>query len=170
ENSDRYLTGAGAETIAGVKPRQTIPTVSGSLSPEHYHAVAEIDPEVGAESVTLELQLDPGRTLPGSVVDPDGKPVSGTVVSGLGPRGFPTQRPLDSSAFEVKGLDPRRPRRIDVFHAGRALAGSLLVKGDEPGPLTVRLQPWGVVTGRIVDDEGQPRTKLELTSLLFDSN
>ena len=170
ESSERYLTGVGAEAIKGVKPLQTIPTISRSLSPKYYNALVELNPEVDAEPLTQDLQLDPGRSLPGTVVDSDGKPVSGTVARGLNPRGFPTQRPLDSGAFEVAGLDPRQPRRLDFFHAERELAGSLVVVGDEPGPLTVRLQPWGVVTGRIVDDEGQPRTKLELVTLLFDSD
>ena len=47
-----------------------------------------------------------------------------------------------------------------VTHEGRKLIGSVYLKGDEAGPLTVRLQPWGTVTGRIVDDEGQPRKGL----------
>ena len=38
----------------------------------------------------------------------------------------------------------------------RGLAGQLVLRGDESGPQTITLQPWGVVTGRIVDDEGQP--------------
>ena len=34
--------------------------------------------------------------------------------------------------------------------------GTVYLKGDEAGPLTIRLQPWGTITGRVVDDEGQP--------------
>ena len=32
-----------------------------------------------------------------------------------------------------------------------------MARGDENGPLTVRLQPAGTVTGRLIDDDGQPR-------------
>ena len=39
---------------------------------------------------------------------------------------------------------------------GRKLIGSVYLKGDETGTLTVRLQPWGTILGRIVNDEGQP--------------
>ena len=35
--------------------------------------------------------------------------------------------------------------------------GSVYLKGDEAGPLTLRLQPWGTIIGRIVDEDGQPR-------------
>ena len=33
----------------------------------------------------------------------------------------------------------------------------VIARGDEHGPLTVRLQPAGTVTGRLLDDDGQPR-------------
>ncbi len=38
----------------------------------------------------------------------------------------------------------------------RGLTGQLVLRGDESQPQTITLQPWGVLTGRIVDDEGQP--------------
>ena len=31
------------------------------------------------------------------------------------------------------------------------------VKGDEPDPISITLQPAGTVTGRLVDEEGRPR-------------
>ena len=36
--------------------------------------------------------------------------------------------------------------------------------GDEAGPITVRLSPWGTVIGRIVDDEGKPRKGMFIDS------
>ncbi len=56
---------------------------------------------------------------------------------------------------------------MTITHASRKLVGSVYLKGDETGPLTVRLQPWGTITGRIVDDEGKPRETLDLNSLGF---
>ena len=47
----------------------------------------------------------------------------------------------------------------------RKLVGSITLKGDETGPLTVRLQPWGTITGRVVDDDGRPRGPLSLYSV-----
>ena len=44
-----------------------------------------------------------------------------------------------------------------VKHVGRKLIGTVFLKGDEPGPLTIQLQPWGTISGRIVDEEGRPR-------------
>ena len=71
----------------------------------------------------------------------------------------------DSPTIEVHALDPSKPRRVTITHDGRKLVGSVYLKGDEAGPLTVRLQPSGTLTGRIVDEEGQPRGGLELNNL-----
>src|SRR5262249_12874902 len=49
-------------------------------------------------------------------------------------------------------------------HEGRKLIGSALLKGDEEGPVVVKLAPWGSVSGRIVDDEGRPRKGMFLMS------
>ncbi len=38
------------------------------------------------------------------------------------------------------------------------------MKGTEAGPVTIALQPWGSVAGRIVDDEGQPRKAMFISS------
>ena len=50
------------------------------------------------------------------------------------------------------------------MHEGRKLIGSALLKGDETGPVTIKLQPWGSVAGRIVDDEGRPRKAMFIGS------
>ncbi len=54
---------------------------------------------------------------------------------------------------------------MTVTHAGRKLVGSVFLNGDETGPLTVRLQAWGTITGRVIDDDGHARGVLRLNSL-----
>ena len=46
-----------------------------------------------------------------------------------------------------------------VMHEGRKLIGTALLKGTETGPVTIKLEPWGSVAGRIVDDEGPARAR-----------
>jgi hypothetical protein len=72
--------------------------------------------------------------------------------------------PQASSSFEVHALDPSRPRRVIVMHEGRKLIGTAFLKGNETGPVTIKLQPWGSVAGRIVDDEGRPRKAMFIGS------
>src|SRR5262249_20246649 len=75
------------------------------------------------------------------------------------------QVPWNSQHFLVKGL-PAGRYRLDFIHARRKLAGSLVLKGDESGDLTVKLQPWGTVVGRVVDEEGKPRIDVEFGTMI----
>ena len=38
----------------------------------------------------------------------------------------------------------------------------LLPKATKPEPYVVKLQPWGTITGRLVDAEGKPRPRVDL--------
>ena len=67
--------------------------------------------------------------------------------------------------MEVRALDPSKPRRVTITHAGRKLIGSVYLKGDETGTLTVWLQPWGTIQGRIIDDEGEPRKRIQMENI-----
>ena len=56
---------------------------------------------------------------------------------------------------------PRRsrsepPRTLVFRHDERRLAGWLDLTAPDPGPLTVRLEPWAEIAGRLVNAEGQP--------------
>jgi hypothetical protein len=112
----------------------------------------------------VNLQVDPGRTLMITAVDPEGKPLGGTTVRGLTDGGGP-EIGEESPRFEVRSLDPSKPRNVVVKHEGRKLVGLVELKGDEPGPITVRLEPWGTITGRIVNDDGNPRGGLKVASV-----
>ena len=39
-----------------------------------------------------------------------------------------------------------------------------MARGDDDSPYTVRMQPWGSVTGRIVDKSGKPHVRTILTA------
>ena len=54
--------------------------------------------------------------------------------------------PLQTDEFAALGLDPARPRLLGFVHRDRKLAGSVVVRGNEEGPLTVRLAPWATVS------------------------
>jgi RNA polymerase sigma factor (sigma-70 family) len=158
----RYVRAVGADKIKGL---DRIPDLFGRpyrVAPDYQLAV-EVSPAVGVDPVTRDLQLVPARTVTGTVVDPDGKPVIEAVAMGLDANMFWADRVLMSADFAVADIDPGSPRRVSFFHVGRRLAGSVLIKGDEASPLSVRLQPWGTVTGRIVDDRGRPQSAMVLT-------
>ncbi len=62
----------------------------------------------------------------------------------------------------MEALRPNERRRLVAFHEGRKLAGHVDVRGDADGIVELKLQPWGSITGRLVDDDGMPRQRVDL--------
>ena len=100
------------------------------------------------------LERDPEREV--HVLGPDGKPLAGVTAEGEGAEATKTP-----GVMTVSGLNPARPRRFTFRDAGRKLVGFLLPR-DEDEPYTVRLQPWGTISGRLVNAQGQPRPRAHL--------
>jgi protocatechuate 3,4-dioxygenase beta subunit len=148
---DRYAAGVGAERIKGSNERAASYVAD-------YHTLVEIDPPRGAESIDCQVILDPGQTLTGTILGPSGQPLAGAKVSGRTALFFwhwPDE-PLPTASFTVYGVRPGRPRVLRFLHDGERLAGTLRINGDEKEPLTIKLEPWGIITGRVVDPDGLP--------------
>jgi RNA polymerase sigma factor (sigma-70 family) len=117
--------------------------------------------------LTFDIELTHGRALTGTLSGPDAKPVTGAGAYGLTfdasasrpdmLRETPlAQQVLKTDAFTALGLYTREPRTLSFVHKDRKLVGYVVVHGTETGPLTVRLEPCGALTGRLVDAQGQP--------------
>ncbi len=117
-----------------------------------HHAYRLIEPALGTDAITCDMQLDRGREVRGTVVGPDGQPVAGATAMGLTALGGAAT--LKDASFTAATLNPARPRTVAFVHRGRKLAGHVTLHGDEKGPVTVRLEPWAAVTGRALDEEG----------------
>jgi hypothetical protein len=63
---------------------------------------------------------------------------------------------VPAAEFKLRGSKSKRPRTVVVVHEATRQIGTLAVQGDEAGPLEVRLRPWGTVTGRLVNADGEP--------------
>jgi hypothetical protein len=131
--------------VAGRPGRRTV---------ERYNAISLIKPEQSAKQLTRDLMLQPARGLRGTVVGPDGRPLSGTRVMGL--TTSPDSETLESALFTVEGLNPRQARVLYFSHRDKRLGKVLTIAGDATSPLTIQLEPYGVVSGRIVNKAGQP--------------
>src|SRR5262249_4677918 len=152
-----YRWAVGADKIDGRDNNGVFRTAPFQVAAEAYHTLVEVNPAEGAEAVTCEIVLDPGRTLTGTALDPDGKPLAGVRASGLARQGG-WERPQRTGDFPRTGVDPGRPRLLEFAHKEKGLAGFLLVKGAEAQPLTVKLGPSGTLTGRLVTPDGKPVT------------
>jgi RNA polymerase sigma factor (sigma-70 family) len=154
----RYLMAVGADEIKG--PRwggDHFDTEPSALRPAEFNTLVEINPAKDAETIVRDVVLDPGKTVTGTIVGPDGKPVQGVDVDHVGGVWF-HEMDLPTADFRIPGIDPKHPRWFFFRHRGRNLGAVVLIKGDEPQPLAVRLQKCGTITGRLVDEDGQPRS------------
>lgn len=114
-----------------------------------------IDMPQDSKGLTLDIEVDPGKSLSGTVQGPDGKPLTGTMAKGLS-ASRPMPKALPTATFTALALDPSEPRQLLFVHRQQKLAGKLDVRGDEKGDVTVKLEPWGVLTGRVLDEDGRP--------------
>jgi hypothetical protein len=156
-----YRIGAGLDSIKGLKSRglEVVSTTRpDAIIPANFNTLIEIDPRPGEESITVDIGLDRGRTLKGKLVGREGEPVAGALM--LGAEDYYqrwSERPLPTSEFEVHALGPQRKRGLLFYHEAKHLAGAYVIKPDEAGPLTVRLEPCGTLSGRLVDRGGLPQ-------------
>jgi hypothetical protein len=160
---DRYRMGIGADRIKGHRAEggfELIRTRPYLLHPGNYHVLVPIDPAPGAESITCDVVLDPGRTLKGIVIGPDGQPLAGARVSGEKPMSYWRNETLKDAEFTIVSLGDDESRHVQVMHEGKKLIGSLVVRGSDKGPVRVQLEPWGSVTGRLVKPDGEPMTNV----------
>jgi RNA polymerase sigma factor (sigma-70 family) len=113
----------------------------------HYQSLALLNPEEKAKDLEQNLTVVPGRTLRGMVVDPKGKPARGVQLNG---------ETLADGTFTLTNLNPRRTQELYFVHQAKGLGLSMEIPLGEDKPITVKLQPCGGATGRIVDPDGQP--------------
>ena len=126
------------------------------LNQHDYSAIVLVNPV--PDSKPLELSATVARDRPRQVllVDPEGQPVTGVQPSGLTFHPWDQEPVLATATFSLRGLHPSRGQRITFFHEEKKWIGFLMARGDGVTPYTVTLQPWGTITGRIVDAKGQP--------------
>jgi protocatechuate 3,4-dioxygenase beta subunit len=113
-----------------------------------------IKPAETDESLTRDVTLQPAKPLKGKVVGPDGKPLVGVLAYNL-ERGIVYQ-PLPDGTFTIKGVNPRRVRDLLFIDKERKHGAFVALKGKQKEPLTVRLEPCSVATGRLLDQDGEP--------------
>jgi hypothetical protein len=121
-----------------------------------YQCLELISPDTQSAVLTVDLACQRGRSLTGSVVGPDGKPIQGATVTGLDAPNVFRETTLHTDQFTVRGLNPGRTRSLMFYHAERQVGTGFELAGDRQGPLVVRLQPCGTVVGRATDKDGQP--------------
>ena len=144
-------------------PRLLTKTVPNIGSGYTFQALKLIDVRQDAKSTTINLVLDPGKSLTGTIIGVDGRPLKGVNVSGQTVYDFNSDKVAQKSAeFKVTGLAEDRPRFLVFYHKEQQQGAVLLVSSKDSSPLTVRLQKCGSVTGRVLDANGVGRSNTVL--------
>lgn len=132
-------------------------TGGGWTDPRQYEAVILVNPSPDSEPLDLTATLlrDRPRTI--SLVDSEGQPVFGAIARMHERRGTShVDETISGSSFPLEGLNVDKDQWITFLHEERKLATVVAIRGDSDAAVTVQLQPWGTVKGRIVDEKGQP--------------
>jgi RNA polymerase sigma factor (sigma-70 family) len=143
-----YLTSDEREDEYGVEQRSVNTAPYAITHPVNYSALARIDPPKGADSVTRDVTLDPGWTITGVVLGPDGQPLAGAFGMGIGQ--------MKTAEFTMRGFAPRASRELVFRHAAKGLIGLAPPPKADGSSINVTLRPGATVMGRLVDADGRP--------------
>jgi RNA polymerase sigma factor (sigma-70 family) len=164
-----YLTGAGADRIKGQDTTGHYPTWPYLVHPRMHNTLVEINPRRDAQELNCNLTLDPGRTITGTVVDPDGKPVKGVQVTGSWGATIGRVVSGEDGRFTLRPVDTGHPQPFFFQHPTRKLGVVVLFKDAKVTDVTVKLQPCGVIKGRLLDLDEQVLAQRGLVGYLEDN-
>ena len=117
----------------------------------------EVNPSEHAASVQVDFEFDSGRSLEvASRSIRDGKPVSGGRYDGK-MESMNNWDLLQGNKLTINGYRGDKPRRVQVYHEKRQLVGFQVIEGENPENLTVTLEPWATISGRLLDKAGSPQ-------------
>ena len=120
-----------------------------------FNALGRFDAAKDAGAVKLNIRLEKGETIPGKLVGPDGKPVTGAWIFGQR-SGSLWSGPVDTDEFTLEVFSRAHPRFVAVTHPEKGLAAVVQVAAGQER-ITAQLLPAATVWGRLVDADGKPR-------------
>ncbi len=168
----QYQHGVGADAIQGIGKEGEFDTYANPIKPclKWPNVMKEINPLADAESVTVDLEMDSGKSVRVSIVDPDGKPISGMQVDGAtsSQGGRDT---IEEPTFDVTNLASGETRRLVFHHEKRKLGLVTQIEADQPGsqPVVIQLQPVGTLKGRLLLPDGTPVVGASVEAILLPS-
>jgi RNA polymerase sigma factor (sigma-70 family) len=133
---------------------QASENASSRMGQRQFNELLLIDPSEKEQTLTRDVALQPTKPLQGKVLGPDGQPFVGATAYNLAPG--VVYQPLREDTFTVKGVNPRRTRYLFFVDQERKLGAFLALKGEVNEPLTIKLERCGSVSGRVLDQDGEP--------------
>jgi len=133
----------------------------GAIVPGMYNEVRPINPAEHARELTLDVDLRRGQSVRIIPIGPDGKGLSGCVAFGSS-ADFVYAKTFSAPEILATAFEPDRPREVILYHAESRTGFARIFTGSEGQPFEARLQPCGIITGRLVDADGRPVPSREL--------
>jgi beta-lactamase regulating signal transducer with metallopeptidase domain/protocatechuate 3,4-dioxygenase beta subunit len=159
DNAGDFPRGAGANNIESNDDSRiegdpelfrTLPHLARS-SNFNYLAGFDASP---AEPPKLKMRLQSGMSFVVRVVDSNGEELKDYLFYGARKTSGWYSSDLDHG--KVVGHKENSTRRLFAWNPTSNEAGTLLIEGMPPKNPVIRLQPAGVITGRLVDKDGDP--------------
>ena len=116
-------------------------------------------PAEGETSVELTLSRGKERTL--HLVDPQGRPIESALIAGLDQ----TEQPfaVKQGQLQIVGItSTQRYRHLFVIDKERKLGAYLAMLTSETEPLTMKLEPLGSLSSRVLDNQSKPIGQIRL--------
>ena len=139
----------------------------------YANAFHTMEVEKDTDSLDVEIEVLPGKTVRGVIVDGDGKSIEEAIMLtrlkswDLAGRWRPDSRPVTGGKFELTGLEPGESYKVHFLNVQRKLGATIELKATEE-EVKVVLKPCGAATAKfIVEDEDRERLKKQGGSPFF---
>jgi hypothetical protein len=127
----------------------------------YFHSITKLNPEDGQEALELKIELQPGATVTGRVLDEDGNAVDEVLVisrldvSPHSPFWRAYGTPTLGGRFELSGLAEGVEYPVYFLDSKRRLGATEIIKAGD-GERTVVLKPCGKATLKVLDGKSEP--------------
>jgi beta-lactamase regulating signal transducer with metallopeptidase domain len=156
----QYLKGMGVP--GGDVPGGILPIVPNGMMWE-FNLMSEVNLPQATTTFHTDIALETGVTRSVRVVDPDGRALNGARIK-LQPHILDLTPPQQTTEFSVEALRPNEVRPLLAFHDERKLAGHIEIKANEQGIAELKMEPWAILIGRLVDEVGDARAKVDIVN------
>lgn len=159
----------GAFVVEGVSPGAI--EVSASAPRRQQARLEGLEVKPGQELSGIDILLLPGGVVEGRVLSPDGRPVPGAEVSviepstdGMGISRFSQLRAMTDGdgQYSIDGVPPG-PRTVEANAEGYRRAVREVEVTPEPRSVDLVLERGLEVSGRVVDDAGNPVASVDVS-------
>lgn len=119
---------------------------------QKFHRDVEV--VLGKTVTNINFTLLKAAEIKGIVIDPEGKPVAKAIVKRL----WSEVMAKEDGTFALGDLKPDEPITLYAFSPDCSLGAMMDVipKRKQTEPLTIKLAPCAKVTGKVMDEKGQP--------------